>query len=94
MTSNTLKENVGKTVKVGWVTKPELGTIECEVVEHWPDAQHQPRTVRWCKGRTCEISWCHSQQRYVFVPPVEAEAMRRSISTVEPFHGKYEVIMP
>lgn len=64
-----------KTINVGWIGKPELGNVECEVVEHWPDSESRPRTVRYNKGKTSEVSWCASQDRYVFVPPVNALAM-------------------
>lgn len=64
-----------KTINVGWIGKSELGNVECEVVERWPDAEARPRTARYNKGKTSEVSWCASQERYVFVPLVNAARM-------------------
>lgn len=68
-------------INVGWVTKPELGTIECEVIDHWLDGtMRQPLTVRCNKGKAARVSWCHSQERYVFVPKSWRKRMRKAFS--------------
>ena len=64
-----------ETINVGWIGKHELGNVQCEVIEHWPDAEARPRTVRYNKGKTAEVSWCASQSRYVFTPPARAVEM-------------------
>lgn len=61
-------------VNVGWVGKPELGFLSCEVVETWADAPgrtqepHPVKTVRWANGKPARVVYMHGNETYVFAP--------------------------
>jgi hypothetical protein len=59
-------------INVGWMRLPEMGQIECEVVETKDlgplnvfDAP-TPTVVRYLSGKPCKVAWCASQSRWVF----------------------------
>ena len=56
-------------VMVGWVMRPEIGAIKCEVVERdrTSDEPHGVRKVRWAKGAIAKVAYSHSSGRYLFV---------------------------
>lgn len=61
-------------VVVGWVGQPELGFLRCEVIERWPNPineyrnPHPVKAVRWANGAVARVTWCHSEERYVWLP--------------------------
>lgn len=57
------------TVLVGWVGRPELGNIRCDVVRRNLTNQepHGVVEVQWACGALSAVAWCHSQERYVFI---------------------------
>lgn len=58
------------TILVGWVTHPELGEVRCDVIkrDRTGGEPHSARKVQWASGAVCGVTWCHSQERYVFTP--------------------------
>lgn len=62
------------TVMVGWINRPELGNLRCDVIERWPNPSNEyrePHTVRfvsWARGKLQRVSYSHSEERYVFSP--------------------------
>lgn len=56
-------------VRVGWVGRPELGTLACEVLkrDRTNDEPHGVRVVRWAKGKPSKVAWCGSERGYVFL---------------------------
>lgn len=83
-----MNEEEANTVMVGWITRPELGIVQCDVVSRFSAAgePHAVRTVQWACGAVSPVCWCHSQERYVFVeriPVVEKFSSDRSILELE-----------
>lgn len=58
------------TVRVGWLGRPEMGELDCEVIkrDRTNNEPHGVRIVQWNKGIKMEVAYCHSEQRYVFKP--------------------------
>ena len=56
------------TVIVGWIGRPELDALKCDVLkrDRTNDEPHGVTIVQWAKGKPSRVSWCHSQERYVF----------------------------
>lgn len=52
-------------VMVGWLDKPELGLLECEVIERGREGGADE--VQWCGGEIMSVTYCHSRRCYVFV---------------------------
>lgn len=55
-------------VLVGWIGKPELGTLLCDVVtrDRTNDEPHGVSAVRWASGAVQKVAFCHSEGRYVY----------------------------
>ena len=62
-------------VKVGYVNRPDLGEMFCDVIrrDRTNDEPHGVTLVRWAHGALMPVSWCHSQSRYVFSPYRDGE---------------------
>lgn len=55
-------------IMVGWVDRPELNGLMCEVTERWHDGEYsRPLSASWAHGKSNRVVWCHSQQRYVWL---------------------------
>ena len=56
-------------VNVGWVGRPELGTLLCEVVRRYRtnEEPHGVRAVRCLGSGPFPVAFCHSENRYVWL---------------------------
>jgi hypothetical protein len=56
-------------VNVGWIGKPQLGTVPCQVVrrDRTNEEPHGVREVLCLGAGPFPVAFCHSEGRYVWV---------------------------